>query len=169
MSSFGVCSLACVQTRSRREDVLKLSQTNRDRLVILHQVKQEQLSVVEGARRAGLGVRQFRRVLRRFEQEGDAVVVHGLRGQRSNRCLPEEVREAALEKARQPLYHDFGPTLLSEHLARAPVETIGTAAARGCECSASATLRRCINTPVTTTFNHPAGRTFLLNVKPGLF
>jgi len=28
------------------------------------------------------------------------------------------VREAALEKARQPLYHDFGPTPLSEHLAR---------------------------------------------------
>lgn len=118
MSSFGVCSLQCVQTRSRREDVLKLSQTDRDRLVILHQVEQEQLSVAEGARRAGLGVRQFRRVLRRFEREGDAVVVHGLRGRRSNRHLPEQVREAALAKARDPLYHDFGPTLLSEHLAR---------------------------------------------------
>jgi len=87
-------------------------------LVILHQVQQEQLSVAEGARRAGLGVRQFRRVLRRFEREGDAVVMHGLRGRRSNRRLPEQVREAALAKARQPLYHDFGPTLLSEHLAR---------------------------------------------------
>lgn len=118
MSSFGVCSLACVQTRSRREDVLKLSQTDRDRLVILHQVQQDQLSAAEGARRAGLGARQFRRVRRRFEREGDGVVVHGLRGQRSNRRLPEGVREAALEKARQPLYHDFGPTLLSEHLAR---------------------------------------------------
>jgi hypothetical protein len=44
MSSFGVCSLQCVQTRSRREDVLKLSQTDRDRLVVLHQVQQGQLS-----------------------------------------------------------------------------------------------------------------------------
>jgi hypothetical protein len=87
-------------------------------LVILHQVQQEQLSIAEGARRVGLGVRQFRRVLRRFEREGDAVVVHGLRGRRSNRHLPEQVREAALAKARDPLYHDFGPTLLSEHLAR---------------------------------------------------
>ncbi|HVG46119.1 MAG TPA: ISNCY family transposase [Longimicrobium sp.] len=120
MSSFGVCSLQCVQTRSRREDVLKLSQTDRDRLVLLHQVRQGQLSPAEGARRAGLGVRQFRRVVRRFEREGDAVVVHGLRGRRSNRRLPEEVREAALAKAREPLYHDFGPTLLSEHLARNP-------------------------------------------------
>jgi hypothetical protein len=107
-----------VQTRSRREDVLKLSQTERDRLVILHQVQQKQLSVAEGARRAGLGVRQFRRVVRRFEQEGDAVVMHGLRGRQSNRRLSEQVRETALAKARQPLYHDFGPTLLSEHLAR---------------------------------------------------
>jgi len=87
-------------------------------LVVLHQVQQGQLSAAEGARRAGLGVRQFRRVVRRFEREGDDVVVHALRGRQSNRRLPEQVREAALAKARQPLYHDFGPTLLSEHLAR---------------------------------------------------
>jgi hypothetical protein len=119
-----------VQTRSRREDVLKLSQTDRDRLVILHQVQQAQLSVVEGARRAGLGVRQFRRVVRRFGREGDAVVVHGLRGRRSNRRLPEDVREAALAKARDPLYHDFGPTLLSEHLERDEVIEVPAATLR---------------------------------------
>lgn len=102
--------------------MLKLSQTDRDRLVILHQVQQGQLSAAEGARRAGVGARQFRRIVRRFEREADAAVVHGLRGRRSNRRLPEGVREAALAKARQPLYHDFGPTLLSEHLARDAIE-----------------------------------------------
>jgi len=98
--------------------LLKLSQADRDRLVILHQAQQGQLSMGEGARRAGLGERHFRRVMRRFEAEGDGVVVHGLRGQHSNNALPEGLRERALEKARDPLYHDFGPTLLSEHLAR---------------------------------------------------
>ena len=98
--------------------MLKLSQTDRDRLVVLHQVQQGQLSPAEGARRAGLGARHFRRLRRRFGQEGDAAVVHGLRGRPSNRRMSEEVREAALAKARQPLYSDFGPTLLSEHLAR---------------------------------------------------
>jgi hypothetical protein len=34
--------------------------------------------------------------------------------------LPEALRTAALEKASQELYRDFGPTLLSEHLARDP-------------------------------------------------
>ena len=100
--------------------MLNLSQNDRDRLVILHQVTQTQLTVSSGARRAGLSVRQFRRLLRRFEAEGDGAVVHGLRGRISNRRLPAETREKALAKARDPLYQDFAPTLLSEHLARDP-------------------------------------------------
>jgi len=43
-------------------------------------------------------------------------VIHGLRGRRSNRALPRELRERALEVATKPLYRDFGPTLLAEHL-----------------------------------------------------
>lgn len=100
--------------------MLTLSQKERDRLVHLRLAREGQISVAEGARRAGIGRRHFRRMLRRFEAGGDAVVVHGLRGRASNRRLPESVRERALQKARQPLYHDFGPTLLSEHLARDP-------------------------------------------------
>jgi len=100
--------------------LLTLSQKERDRLVHLRLAREGQLSVAEGARRAGVGRRHFRRMLRRFEDSGDAVVVHGLRGRASNRCLPQSLRERALQKARQPLYHDFGPTLLSEHLARDP-------------------------------------------------
>jgi transposase-like protein len=100
--------------------------------VYLRLVQEGQLSVSEGARRVGVGRRHFRRLLRRFEAEGDQVVVHGLRGRASNRRLPQTVRERALEKARQPLYHDFGPTLLAEHLARDP--EIG--------CVHPATLRR---------------------------
>ena len=100
--------------------MLTLSQKERDRLVHLRLAHEGHLSVAEGARRTGVGRRHFRRMLRRFEAGGDAVVVHGLRGRVSNRRLPESVRERALQKARQPLYHDFGPTLLSEHLARDP-------------------------------------------------
>jgi hypothetical protein len=98
--------------------VLSLNQDDRDRLVILHQVSQEQLSHGEGARRAGLGARQFRRLLRRFEVDGDAAVVHGLRGRPSNRGRIPQLREDALRKAREPAYRDFGPTLLSEHFQR---------------------------------------------------
>ena len=60
--------------------------------------------------------RHFRRLLRRFEAEGDAAAIHALRGRRSNRALPREVRKRALAVALDPLYRDFGPTLLAEHL-----------------------------------------------------
>jgi hypothetical protein len=92
-------------------------------LTILHQVRDGVLSAAEGARRVRLGVRHFRRLLRRFEVEGDAAVIHRGRDRPSNRRLPAAVRAAALERAREPAFHDFGPTLLAEHLSRDP--TIG--------------------------------------------
>lgn len=98
--------------------MLALSQRNRDRLHLLRQVHERVLTVAEGARRAGISQRQMRRQLRRFEVEGDVVVVHRLRGRPSNRRLPDSLRERALLKAAEAMYQDFGPTLLSEHLAR---------------------------------------------------
>jgi hypothetical protein len=100
--------------------VLTLSQKERDRLVILHQVHQNQLSLAEGAKRARLGLRHFRRLVRRFEVEGDRALAHGLRGRPSNHRLSQSLRDRALAKAREPLYDDFGALLLSEHLARDP-------------------------------------------------
>jgi hypothetical protein len=97
-----------------------MSQKERDRVVVLHQVSEDQISLSEGARRMGLGVRQMRRVVRRFEAAGDASVIHGLRGRRSNSALEACVRESALALARDPLYRDFGPTLLSEYMAKDP-------------------------------------------------
>ncbi len=120
MSSFGVRSASTGEPRSRREDVLTLSAKERERLVVLHQIADGHLSLAEGARRLGVGRRHMRRVQRRFEERGDGVVVHGLRDRPSNRRLAPELRAAALAKARDPLYADFGPTLLSEHLARDP-------------------------------------------------
>lgn len=93
-------------------------------MVAVRQVAEGLLTMEAGARKYGVGIRHMRRVVRRYEQaqeeERDAVVIHGLRGRPSNRRLPEELRAAALDKAGQDLYRDFGPTLLSEHLARDP-------------------------------------------------
>jgi hypothetical protein len=89
-------------------------------LAILHQVRDGVLSAAEGARRVRVGARHFRRMLRRFEEEGDRSVIHRARDRPSNRRLDGSVRAAALERAREPAYHDFGPTLLAEHLSRDP-------------------------------------------------
>ena len=100
--------------------MLTLSQCERDRLAVLHQVGQGLIPARRGAELVGLGPRQFRRLRRAWEREGDGAVIHGLRGRRSNRAKPDEVRAWALKRAREPLYHDFGPTLLAEHLQRDP-------------------------------------------------
>lgn len=104
----------------RREDVLTLSQRDRDRLWLLHQVREGELSVSEAARRAQLGARHFRRLLRRFEAQGDGGVVHRGRGRRPNNAKPDGVRRRVLARAREEVFHDFGPTLLAEHLSQDP-------------------------------------------------
>lgn len=98
--------------------MLTLALRERDRISVLRQVHEGVLGASEGAVRLGLSARQFRRMRRRWEEEGDAAVIHRGRGRASNRRLAAGVRSRALEMARDPLYEDFGPTLLAEHLAR---------------------------------------------------
>ena len=46
------------------------------------------------------------------------MVIHGLRGRRSNRAKASQMRGRALKRAREPVFEGFGPTLLAEHLSR---------------------------------------------------
>jgi hypothetical protein len=98
--------------------LLTVALRDRDRISMLRQVQDGVLGASEGAARLGLTTRQFRRLRRRWEAEGDGAVIHRNRGRPSNRRLPAALRERALEMAGDPLYEDFGPTLLAEHLAR---------------------------------------------------
>ncbi|WP_420632683.1 ISNCY family transposase [Candidatus Palauibacter sp.] len=97
---------------------MELSLRERDRVSVPGQVSEGVLAGAAGAARLGVTRRHFRRLVRRFEAVGDAAAVHGLKGRRSNRSLPAEVREVALSVAADPLYADFGPTLPAEHLER---------------------------------------------------
>lgn len=98
--------------------MLTLSQRERDRLAMLHQVKNGLIPAWRGAELIGVSARHFRRMRREWERKGDEALSHGLRGRPSNRAKPAEVRAWALKRARDPLYRDFGPTLLAEHLGR---------------------------------------------------
>jgi hypothetical protein len=100
--------------------MLTMSLKERDRLVVLRQVSEGFVTVSEGAARLGLSPRHLRRVLRRFEREGDIAVIHRARGRPPNNRKSEAVRRRALERAQEPHFHDFGPTLLAEHLSRDP-------------------------------------------------
>ena len=96
---------------------MTLSQQERDRMKVLHEVKQGQLTQVAAARRLQLSDRQVRRLLRRIEKYGDQAVIHGLRGRPSNRKFAACFEQKVLKRLGQR-YADFGPTLAAEHLAK---------------------------------------------------
>src|ERR1700693_337941 len=99
---------------------IALSQRERDRLKVLHEVQQKQLTQVAAAERLKVSDRQVRRVRRmllRLRERGDRSLVHGLRGLPSNRKLATRLEQKVLARLRQR-YADFGPTLAAEHLAQ---------------------------------------------------
>lgn len=100
---------------AQKQERLALSEKERDRLKVLHEVEQGYLKQREGAEQVGMSERGFRKLLRRYRQKQDGAVVHGLRGRSSKRRLkPETARQAVA--AVQARYRDFGPTLAAEYL-----------------------------------------------------
>jgi len=95
---------------------LRMSQKERDRLKVMAQVQAKRMAQHEAAEVLRLSVRQVRRLLRRYEQRGDAGLVHQLRGRRSNRRMDLAVRAQAVALI-STHYRDYGPTLASEVLA----------------------------------------------------
>lgn len=91
-----------------------------DRATVCRYVRNKTITAREGAELVGVTTRQFRRVYRGWEEEGDDALAHGLRGRPSNHAKAPEFKAWALEKAQEPLFSDFGPTLLAEHLSAHP-------------------------------------------------
>jgi predicted ArsR family transcriptional regulator len=96
---------------------IALSQRERDRLKVLHEVKQKQLTQRAAAERLKVTDRHVRRLLVGLRERGDGSLVHGLRGRPSNRKLSVRLEQKILARLRQR-YAGFGPTLAAEHLAQ---------------------------------------------------
>lgn len=100
---------------------LWMSAKERDRLKVLHEVKQRHITQKQAAAELGLSVRWVRKLLARQRTWGDGALRHGLRGRASNRKTPEAVQRRVVElyrkKKQAKLWHDYGPTLAAEELA----------------------------------------------------
>ena len=97
-------------------DRIPMSQRERDTLKIMPPVLQGKRTQAEAARLLDLSVRQVRRLQRKLQRDGDAALVHGLRGKPSNRRLQPELRQQVLAAYRER-FADFGPTFACEQLA----------------------------------------------------
>jgi len=94
-----------------------MSRKERSRLTVLAGVKHREIKLVQAAGLLGLSYRQTKRVWRRYEAQGDAGLVHRLRGRPSSRRIAPEVRSKILARL-AARYPDFGPTLAAEYLSQ---------------------------------------------------
>lgn len=96
-------------------DLLVMSKTERLKKAILASVKEGHFNLREAAERLELSKRQVRRLLRRYEQDGDQGLVHKHRGGPSNHVLSAQTKAQILEKYISK-YKGFGPTFAAEKL-----------------------------------------------------
>jgi transposase len=95
-----------------------MSQEERDRLDWLKRAGDGSITQRKAAEKMGVSDRWVRTLLKRMKKRGDAVVVHALRGCASNRKIPVTTQQQALTILQEPDWHDFGPTLAAEQLAK---------------------------------------------------
>ena len=93
-----------------------MSRKERDRLTIMTGVKRQELTLVQAGALMAVCYRQSKRIWRRYQDAGDAGLVHRLRGKPSARRKPPELRAQALARYAEERYADFGPTLMAEQL-----------------------------------------------------
>ena len=98
------------------DDRIPMSQRDRDSLTVLKPVLDGLRSQAEAARLLGKSPRQVRRLLARLRDEGDAGLIHRLRGRPSNRNIETTTKHNILSFYREHL-QGFGPTLAAETLA----------------------------------------------------
>ncbi|MCO5068962.1 MAG: ISNCY family transposase [Kiritimatiellae bacterium] len=95
--------------------VLALSTKERRRLELLSHVKGGGLRLRKVAELLKLSYRQAKRLWKRYRDLGDAGLVHGNRGRRSNRSCEVKHRDRILRRYEE-VYSGFGPTLAAEYL-----------------------------------------------------
>ena len=81
---------------------IAMSQEERDWLDWLKRVWDGVITQRQASEQMGITDRWVRTLLARMEEEGDEVVVHGLRGRPSNRRIDEAIQTKAVKYLKQP-------------------------------------------------------------------
>jgi hypothetical protein len=97
-------------------ETLTMSRKERERLTVMVGVRDQKLTLVQGSELMGVCYRQSKRIWQRYQAQGDAGLVHRLRGWPSGRRKPAALRTQALALYAEERYADFGPTLMAEQL-----------------------------------------------------
>lgn len=93
-----------------------MSRKEWERITVMVEVKTPELSQVQASELLVLSYRQTKRIWRRYQAEGDAGMMHRLRGKLGLRHKPLSLRVPVLARCPEERYADFGPTLMAEEL-----------------------------------------------------
>ncbi len=109
-------------------ETIQMSAKERARLEVFGRVRAGDVTLVKASKLLGLSYRQTKRSWSRYREEGDAGLVHRLRGKASNRQGDRKKKAKVLQLYAEK-YSDYGPTLAAECLAsddgvQVPVETL---------------------------------------------
>jgi transposase len=96
---------------------------------MLEMVKQGKVTLKAAVKMMGISYRQGIRLYSKYLQEGDAGLIHGNYGKRSNNRTEETILDAALNTYRNR-YSDFGPTFAAEKMAEEEGITISVSVLR---------------------------------------
>ena len=98
-------------------ETILMSGKERKRLEVLSRVVSEEFTLVKAAQLLAISYRQAKRVVARYQADGDAGLVHRLRGRASNRQAQPGRQQQALALYREK-YAGYGPTLAAESMQR---------------------------------------------------
>lgn len=99
------------------EGILTMNYKEADRLKIISQLESKKITVEESSALMGISARQTYRILKKIKEEGTKGIIHKLRGKKSNRGYPKELKKEVIKIYKQQ-YSDYGPTLFSEELVK---------------------------------------------------
>lgn len=97
------------------EDIVPTDK-DREKHKIINESIEGKMTNAEAAAKLGITVRQVRRLKRKVEEFGAAGVVHGGRGQASNRATHPDTKKTIIAFLKKKKHRDFGPTFAQEKL-----------------------------------------------------
>jgi len=82
---------------------------------VIKRLLKKEINGTEASKQIGVSVRQVRNLKTKVSKYGVRGVIHGLRGKRGNKRMPDEKTEK-MERIVKDKYYDFGPTFAAEKL-----------------------------------------------------
>jgi transposase len=99
----------------KMETLLSMSTKELSRLEVIQQLSKKQMSQKEAGASLHLSIRQIKRLLKVYREQGTAGLVSKHRGRQANNRLSERVKKQGLNLLKTK-YQGFGPTLAHEKL-----------------------------------------------------